>query len=217
MTDAVIVHNAGGRNRAIGKKGLALLEQMARHLAVPAPTLERMLQRSARQRPARPASADGAPAPAPAAPPSKLEQAEHGILACLLADPRLLERADLTATVDLPADARTLVGWAAEGLALGRTTSAELMRYLMTRAAEQPALQALLGSAFHLATKTRDPAAVLTGLLVGRRRLTGDTERRSLRQQLQDAIAVGDQTRAAELQHQLLARLREDRPRHNTT
>jgi hypothetical protein len=29
MTDAVIVHNAGGRNRAIGKKGLALLEQMA--------------------------------------------------------------------------------------------------------------------------------------------------------------------------------------------
>jgi len=29
MTDDVIVHNAGGRNRAIGKKGLALLEEMA--------------------------------------------------------------------------------------------------------------------------------------------------------------------------------------------
>lgn len=194
----------------------ALLEQMARHLAVPAPTLERMMQRSKRQREARPAAAAG-PAVVPAPPPTLMQRAELEVLACVLAAPRLAAGEDVANATDLSAAARTLLDWAIDGVALGRAESAELMRYLMTRAAEQPALQGLLGAAFARAAKMPEPAAVLTGLLAGRRRLSGDAQRRTLRQQLQEAIAVGDQTRAAELQQLLMTQLREERPRHNTS
>ena len=56
-------------------------------------------------------------------------------------------------------------------------------------------------------------AAVLAGVLSGLRRVAGEAQRRAWRQQLQEALAVGDQARAAELQGLLLTRLREDVPR----
>lgn len=192
----------------------ALLEQMARHLAVPAPTLERLLQRQKRRRdPQDPAASPAAPVVAP--PQTPMQRAELEVLACVLAAPSLLDGFDVAAAGDVSAATATLLGWAIDGVALGRSDAAELMRYLMARAAEQPALQELLGAAFARATRMPEPAAVLAGLLAGRRRLSGDAQRRIWRQQLQEALAVGDQARASELQQHLLARLREDRPRHH--
>ncbi len=194
----------------------ALLEQMARHLAVPAPTLERLLQKSKRQ---RPAARDGETVTAPmvAAPLTPMQRAENEILACVLAAPTLLDRFDIDSAGELSAEVATLLTMAIEGAVLGRQQSIELMSYMMSRAADQPALQERLGIAYARAQKMPEPAAVLTGLLAGRRRLSGDALRRVWRQQLQAALAVGDQPRAAELQDQLLSRLREDRPRKDTS
>jgi len=200
----------------------ALLDQMARHLALPAPTLERMLQklqrnqRNQRNQP-RPGQGDGAAAVAPpAAPATPMARTELDMLACVLAAPRLLEGFDLASAGDLAATTATLLSWAIDGVALGRGKTDELMRYLMARAAEAPDLQQRLGAAHARSLKMPDPAGVLAGLLAGRRRVTGEVQRRQWRQQLQDALAVGDQARAAELQRHLLTQLREERPRNQT-
>ncbi|MGB3967779.1 MAG: hypothetical protein WBO45_13690, partial [Planctomycetota bacterium] len=135
------------------------------------------------------------------------------LVACVLASPRLAETLDLAALPDLGVDVATLLAWTVDAVALGRQTTADALRYLMARAAEQPALQALLGTCHQRALKMPEPANVFAGLLAGRRRLTGETERRAVRLQLQQALADGDQARASELQHLLLTRLRTDRPR----
>jgi DNA primase len=190
----------------------ALLEQMARHLAVPAPTLERLLQKQRRRRDDKP---DEAQAPAPVAPRLVLQPGELEILACLLAAPRLLEGFDPAAAGDVSPALATLFDWAIEAAAVGRTTTPDLMRYMMTRADDRADLRTLLGDAFQRGAKTADPAAVLNGLLAGRRRIANETRRRLMRQQLQQALAVGDSARAAEIQNELLSRLREDLPRRN--
>lgn len=192
----------------------ALLEQMARHLAVPAPTLERLLQKQKRRREGLPAdAAAAAPTPAPAR--LVLQPGELELLACVLSAPRLLEGFDLAAAGELSPALATALDWAIEGAAMGRTASADLMRYLMARADERPDVRTLLGDAFQRGSKTADPAAVLAGLLAGRRRLANEARRRTVRQQLQQALAVGDAARAAELQNEILTRLREDLPRRN--
>ncbi len=194
----------------------ALLEQMARHLAVPAPSLERILKKRARPE-ARPAANPESTAPVAAPPATPLQRADHDVLACILAQPKLCDGLDVGAVDGLVVDVATLLTFAVEGAALGRDTTAEMMKYLMVRAAENPALQSLLALAHQRAMKMPEPANVLAGLLAGRRRLSGDAERRVLRQQLQDALAIGDQTRAAEIQNHLLSRLREDRPRRQSS
>lgn len=193
----------------------ALLDQMARHLAVPAPRLQRLLEKAARPRAASPAGSP-APAPAPRAPLSPMERAELELVACVLAAPRLIEGldlADLEDSGDLPPEAATLLSWAADGVVLGRTDSDALMRYLMSRAAEQKELQRRLVDASERSFKMAEPAVVLAGVLAGRRRIAGEARRRAWRQELQAALARGDHARAAELQNLLLARLREDLPR----
>lgn len=190
----------------------ALLEQMARHLAVPAPTLERLLQKQRRRREDRPADGEAA---MPALERAALQPGELEILACLLAAPRLLDGFDPQALEGATPALATVVGWAIEAAAIGRTAGPDLMRYLMTRADDQPALRILLGDACQRAGKTADPAGVLAGLLAGRRRIANEAHRRTMRQQLQQALAVGDAARAAELQNELLSRMREDLPRRN--
>jgi DNA primase len=194
----------------------ALLEQMARHLAVPAAALERQLQRLRPK--SRPSTGPAGPVPEPP-PRTPLGEAETAILACVLAAPRLLAQFDAAGGgapggAPLSAEHATLLAWAGEGVAAGRTDPAALMRYLMARAAERPDLQACLGRAHQRSLRLPDPDAVLAGLLQGRRRLAGESERRAVRQQLQEALATGDAARAAALQKQLLSRLREAQPRH---
>jgi hypothetical protein len=185
---------------------------------VPAPRLQRLLDKTARQATRRDATAASADTAAPAGPAataaSPLQRAETEVLACLLAAPALLAGFDPASAGDVAAETATLLAWAVDGAALGRNQPAELMSYLMTRAAEQPALQTRLGAAFVRAQHLAEPQALLVGLLAGRRRLAGDAQRRVWRQQLQAALAAGDQTRAVELQSHLLQRLREDLPRH---
>ncbi len=193
----------------------ALLDQMARHLTVPAPLLQRLLEKIARAREAARAAGD-TPAnaePATSAPQSPMERAEKELVACVLALPRLIEGLDLERCGTLSPDAETLLSWAADGVVLGRTDRDALMRYLMSRAAERPELQRRLVAASDRSLHMAEPATVLAGVVAGRRRIGGEAQRRAWRQELQEALARGDQPRAAELQHLLLERLREDLPR----
>lgn len=191
----------------------ALLQEMARHLAVPAPTLERLLQKQ-KSRPADPAPASDAPAAPPRAPTTLAERTELELLACVLRQPTLLVDLDFSADDPLQSEAVTAaLALATDGVALGRTAPAELLRYLFARAAEQPALMALLAQADDRGNRIADPAAVLAGLIEGRRRLCNEPRKRALRAQLQQAMAAGDQARASELQARLLDLARQDRPR----
>ena len=221
----------------------AMVEQMARHLSMPAHVLERMLQRAPKRQESKRAEPstqgrdgagrdgagrDGAGRDGagrggangesvPAAPLSPLERADIDLVACVLARPPLLEGLDLELDGPGSPAAAQLLAWAIDGLALGRAVPAELVRYLFARAAEQPAVMDFLGVAHARAQKMPEPHVVLAGLVSGRRRLSGDGQRRLWRQQLTDAIAVGDTARAAELQQLLLERMRGDRPRPERT
>jgi DNA primase len=196
----------------------ALLQQMARHLSVPVPSLERLLSKQKRA-PERPAQAGQAAvaAPSKAAPRTPLEQADADLLACILARPALLDDLDLELDGPRAADIATVLAWAVDGVAIGRSSPPDLVRYLFSRAAELPAIRALLAQANERAEKMQEPHVVLRGLVQGRRRIGGEQQRRLWREQLQDAMRSGDTARAAELQALLMNRLREDRPRPDRT
>jgi hypothetical protein len=190
---------------------------MARHLAVPAATLDRLMQKQQRRRPVAPASGEGAPAPAATARPLALQPGDLELLACVLASPKLAEGLDPAGIGDAAPEVVELLAWAAEGVALGRATGPEVMRYLMARAEERAALRTLLSDAHQRGAKTTEPAAVLAGLVAGRRRRASESRRRAVRQQMQQALAVGDAARAAELQNELLNGLRDVLPRRPST
>jgi len=193
---------------------VALLQEMARHLAVPSSTLERLLQKA---RPAKiasaPAVADGSSADA-VVPTAPIPRPEKQVLECILADPSLLATVDVVGDEPFTSAAVTeLVAMATDGVALGRTKRTDLLHYLFARAAEQPPLLALLGDTVERSAKIPDAAADLAVLIQGRRRLGNEPRRRALRLQLQQAIASGDRAAADELQHQLLECKRQDQPR----
>ena len=199
----------------------AYLEQMARYLAVPAPALQRLLSRSRRQPAAaeHPASAagesdHGQPSAAAASKsPGLMARSEVELLACVLAQPALFSQLDFDqAPIETGAIA-TLFAWAGEGLALGRDSTDQLVRYLFSRAAEQQLLQQALIEAHDRAANMPSPDEVLRGLIEGRQRLASESIRRRLRLQLQQAMAAGDRAAAAELQAELLQLMRRVRPR----
>jgi len=111
------------------------------------------------------------------------------------------------------ASVTSLLAMATDGVAMGRTATPELLKYLFARAAEQPELQQLLGIAADRASKVADPTAVLAGLIDGRRRLGNEQRKRSLRQRLQQAMDAGDRASADDLQGKLLDLHRQDQPR----
>jgi DNA primase len=216
------LHDAVGAERAAQECALllqvvdnevrraALRQQMARHLAVPEPALQRMLDRVR----VRPAAGAGDAAPAtPLAPAGPRARADAELLVCVLARPGLLAQ-DCTGGLAFadPAVAE-LYALAGEGHESGRTGSDGLLAWLFARLVERPELRAVLGAAAGQATKIADPDGVLASLLAARRRLGQEPERRSLRQQLTQALAAGDRTTAGALQARLLAAMRTDRPR----
>ena len=154
-----------------------------------------------------------APVRGGAAPAGKMRAAEAELLACVLAKPDLLVELDLDEAPLLDDDVRTLMDWAVEGQAVGRTAGADLFRYLFSRAAEQPALQAALVLSQERAGKMSDPGEVLRGIRDGRRRVTSQVTLRELREQLSGALRAGDAAAAARLQSQVLELMRRDRPR----
>jgi len=219
----------------------AMLQQMARHLALPVAALERMLQkeqqiqrqqsqRQQAQRKGSAASADGdggdgggganrpAPPTVPRRAPTLAERAEIDLLACVLKSPPLLIDLDTSADAPLASAAVSqLLAQASDGLALGRELGPALLKYLFARVAEQPELRSALGAAARRMEAIADPVAVMAGLQEGRRRLHNEPLRRSLRQELQRALASGDRARADSLQTELLASMRTDRPRRART
>jgi DNA primase len=206
----------------------ALMQEMARYLGVPAPNLERMLQKVQKAQSAQqaqssrdPRAADGErggdpqlPPAVPRRPLTLLERTEVELLGCLLAKPLLLVDFDPEAGAPFEVEAvATAVAMATDGVAVGRTATGELMKYLFARAAELPEILRVLAVAAERAATIVDPDAVLAGLLEGRRRLCNEPRKRSLRQQLQQAIGRGDKAAADELQRQLMEFHRQDRPR----
>ncbi len=188
----------------------AMVEQMARHLAVPTPTLQRLLTKV---RPVREKAEDEAPARRIVAPArSPAERAELELLACFLAKPSLLTgEAKCTDTPFTLPDVAALLAMASEGVELGRTKPDDLAKYLFARVPEEPALRTLLGELLERGAKVADPEAVAVGLAEGRRRVHAEPLRRSLRQRLEQAIRTGDTATAAALQQELLDSLRRDR------
>ncbi len=73
-------------------------------------------------------------------------------------------------------------------------------------------LRAFLAHAHERAGRIREPQVELAGILAGLRRQHGEGARRQIRLELMQALAAGDTARAAELQRQLLLRMREDAP-----
>jgi DNA primase len=215
---------------------LALMQQMARHLAVPEQKLARMLQGKLQNGPRRATAARsegaaegaaGAAGAEDAAPVKRTAAAaaEHDLLACVLAQPSLLdppategtaaERAateGAAAPFEEPAVAE-LLGMVRDALAAGRANSAEVVRYLFTRCADRAELRTALGRAAQLKDRIGDPAAFFASVQRGRQRHYGDQNARQLRQQLHDAIAGGDRATADQLTQRLVDHLRQERPR----
>lgn len=209
----------------------SVMQAMARHLFVPAPTFERMLQKVQRA-PARQGrdagetggggSAAGGRGQLPEAAPrrqlSLTERTEVELLACLLAKPLLLVDFDPDENAPFEvAEVSTSIGMATDGVAIGRTSTAEILKYLFARAAELPRVQSVLALAAERAATITDADAILAGLLEGRRRLSNEPRKRALRLQLQQAIGRGDKVAADELQQQLMACHRQDQPRGKTS
>lgn len=220
-----------------------LLEEMARHLAVPPQALARLVRDRAPGRGRRDAgslaasgAADGEQGPwldehgqpiqgggvgggpAKAAPSERLnedQRAEHLLLACVLARPDLLASLELDEQPLVVAEVSELIGWAREGVALGRDDASELFRYLFSRAAEQPALRDLLTRADERAGRMRDAPEVLSGIVEARRRKAAEQSRRPLKEQLRRALQVGDLELARQLQAQITEQLRRERPRNH--
>jgi len=190
----------------------ALLEQMARHLGMPAAALARQVR-------ARPgargngagADQNGQPVAAPPPPLTPGQRAEVELLACVVAAPQLAAEADAQSWS--LAAVGELVALARDGVLLGRTTRAELLRYLFARVGERSDLQALLASAAARADGLTAPADYFASLQRGRQSLSARAEVRGTRQRLQAALAAGDRTTADELTRALVAQLRQERAR----
>lgn len=222
------------------------LQEMARHLAVPPQMLERMLKTMVR-RPAAPVAAtpsrapagpssqsparsgeivgDGqAAAPAPASMPARMSPtmtAEHELLACVLHQPSLLQATaegvdPVPGPFEAPAVAE-LLSMVRDAIALGRLTGADVVRYLFTRCADRADLRQWIATASQRGEGISDPAAFLAALQRGRQRQVGMRNARTLRQQLQQALSVGDRQTADRLTQQLVEQLRQERPRPATS
>lgn len=200
----------------------ALLGEMARHLDVPKQDLEQLMRDDPRARRAN-TEQNGEPhfdeneVVLPNLPdagkPTLLQRTEAEMLACILKQPDLLVSLDFDEVPLQVAEIKQLFDWSAEGLAIGRDSGADLFRYLFTRSSEQAALQSMLALAHDRAERMEQPGEVLSGIVTGRQRVVGGSQRRTLREKWLQAIKSGDTDSAAELQKMMLDSKRRERPR----
>ncbi len=199
----------------------ALVQEMARHLAVPPETLARMVRREARTgRPAAaPVPAEGAsaatvaeygdPGTGPADRPARLtpeQRADVELLACLLARPTLWEGLGEDGC-SLPLVGELLV-LGRSGLAQGRTATADLVRFLFTACTDRPDLARCLAVAADRAAAIKDPDAFFEQIQRDRTRVAAERGARRTRQLLQEAMARGDRAEVDRLTQQLVAEKR---------
>lgn len=219
----------------------ALLQEMARHLAVPAETLARLLQKFRPQAAKGASEASGPNAggpgtgdlelheidprevPAGALPnggrlqharspaPRPVVAAERDLLAVLIERPELVQQLEAE-SFESPEVAR-LVALVRAAVADGRVGRADVARQVFNGIAEEPGLRSVLAMAIRRADEIRDPAAFFTMLTNDRKRASAKTSARSLRQQLQAALAAGDRETADRLTQELVAQMRAHSPR----
>ena len=207
----------------------ALVEEMARHLALPAAALARMVR--VRPEATRRAAPDATPAPqsdaatgdgpvlparAPAAtrpsrPLTPLERAELDLLACMVAQP-VLAQSELVAPLQYEPVAQ-LVAAIRQAVDQGRTASAEVLRSLFAGCTDRPDLSRLLAEAASRAESIAQPRPFFDSLERGRQRVSVRGDVRSTRLQLQEALASGNRDMADELTRKLREQLRQERPR----
>lgn len=199
----------------------ALLGEMARHLDVPKQDLEQLMRDAPRPRRAT----DDQPGEPhfdehemvmpdlPDAKPTLLQRTEAEMLACILKQPDLLVSLDFDEVPLQVAEIKQLFDWSAEALAVGRDAGPDLFRYLFTRSTERPGLQSMLALAHERAERMEEPGEVLAGIVTGRQRVVGGSQRRTLREKWLQAIKSGDTDTASELQKLMLDSKRRERPR----
>ncbi|MGE3173197.1 MAG: DNA primase [Planctomycetota bacterium] len=201
----------------------ALLEEMARHLAVTPQSLARMLRAAPQRQDA--GAADGgaadeqAPEPAPRESlPAPFVAAERDVLAAVVQQPELLGRLLDPELERQPLQSRAvtaLVEFVREAVAQGRQTRADVVRFVFAGLSDDEHLRAVFAAAIARADELPDPEAFLTSLLRDRhRRVHARAESRSLRQQLQDALDAGDKVTADRLTRELVEQMRQHRPRN---
>lgn len=210
----------------------ALLQEMARNLAVPADEFARLLKKLQPQRPPAAAKApqrleagevppndlvlqelDAAGQPVEAAPPvhKPLLDAERDLLAVLVEQPVLVTK--LPATAFASRETERLVALVREAVAQSRTTRADVGKHVFSAIAEDAVLRSVFGKAVARAGEIKDPEAFFARLVRDRQVVAARTEARSLRQQLQAALAAGDRETADRLTQEMVAQMREHRPR----
>jgi DNA primase len=161
---------------------------------------------------------------APAAMPARMSPtmtAEHELLACVLHQPSLLQ-VDAQGVDPVPGPFESpavaeLLSMVRDAIALGRLTGADVVRYLFTRCADRADLRQWIATASQRGEAIGDPAAFLKALQRDRQRQLGMRNARTLRQQLQQALSVGDRQTADRLTQQLVEHLRQERPRPATS
>jgi DNA primase len=146
---------------------------------------------------------------------SPMQHADKELLACLLASPGLVERLDDTSESFALEGVGVLVAGMRNSIARGRVERAEVVRDLFTLCSDDEVHRQVLADAARRSEAIADPAAFYAVVQRGRRRAKAETDARHLRQQLQDALAAGDQETADRLTQQLVSQLRDKAPRQS--
>ena len=221
----------------------AVLEEMARYLAVPPQDLARMMRtankRGARAKASQPrasesgldqanhqadmASGDGATVSQSAAadlveaaqPSTPLELADRDLLACVLGSPELVGQVADESFAQ--AGVGELVAMVRDAVAGGLSERAQIVRQLFTRCTERAELRSVLASANHRAESINDFSVFFSVLQRGRSRVRSRSSVRDLRQQLQAARDSGDLAKADELMRRIVDERRRDQPREATS
>ncbi|MEC7585189.1 MAG: DNA primase [Planctomycetota bacterium] len=221
----------------------AVLEEMARYLAVPPQDLARMIRTASRRKPrANPTQQRGQPTdldqanhqadmatgeggavsqsaeadpPTAPRPATPLELADRDLLACVLGRPELV--AEVTEESFAQQGVGELIAMVRQAVQAGLSERAQVVGRLFTSCTEHAELRSVLASASHRAESIADFDAFFAVLQRGRNRVRSRTSVRDLRQQLQAARDSGDLARADELMQQIVEERRRDQPREATS
>ena len=212
-----------------------LLQEMARHLAMPPEGLVRMLRKFPARTDKPEASSDDGPTPEPSdvdlrdidpsqlpdgavVAPRPIVAAERDLLAVLVHRPEFTEQVDPSTlqsaeVVRLFAMIRTAMGE-------GRTTRAEVARHVFSQISSDSGkvsqdLRSVFARCLARADEIKDPAAFFAMLDKDRNRANSRHSARGLRQQLQAALAAGDRDTANRLTQELVAQMRTTAPRNS--
>ncbi len=210
----------------------ALLQEMARHLAMPPESLQRMLRKFPARSASAPAAEEGAPSVPPdveiqeieldpmggmtARAPRPVVAAERDLLAVLIHRPELSDQVDPSTLQS--AEVQALFAMIRSAMGQGRTARAEVARHVFAQiagdtGAHGESLRNVFAKSLARADEIKDPMAFFALLDRDRGRANARNSARGLRQQLQAALAAGDRETANRLTQELVDQMRRNAPR----